>query len=52
LLPQKPTKAALLAVVSENEIYKLLGCSKELGLKIAKQAADEYLQAGSVTRFQ
>jgi hypothetical protein len=51
-LPQKPTKASLLETFRENEIYRLLSCSEELGLKIAKQAADEYLQAGSIKRFQ
>jgi len=51
-LPSKVTKASLLSAFVENEIYKLLGCSKELGLKIASSTADEYLKVGSVRRYQ
>ena len=51
-VPSKTTKARLLEVFVEQEIYKLLGCGKELGLKIASSTADEYLKVGSVRRYQ
>jgi hypothetical protein len=51
-IPSKPTKAALLEIFVEHEVYKLLGCDKELGLKIASSTADEYLTVGSVRRYQ
>jgi hypothetical protein len=51
-LGSKVTKAALLDAFIKQEIYKLLGCSKELGIKIAGSTADEYLKVGSVRRYQ
>jgi hypothetical protein len=52
LLPRSPHKQQLLLSFCEHEIFKLLGCGKETGLRIADKAADEYLDAGSVARFQ
>jgi hypothetical protein len=35
----------------QEEVYKLLGCSKKFGLEIARNAAAEYLSLGAVNRF-
>jgi hypothetical protein len=51
-LPSKTTKARLLEAFVEHETYKLLGCDKELGIKIASSTADEYLKVGTVQRYQ
>jgi hypothetical protein len=50
-LSSHPAVGDLLAAFIQHEIYKLLGCSKETGLEIAKSAAGSYLAAGALGRF-
>lgn len=45
------TKGNLLAVIRDDEIYKLLGVTETFAIEQAQSLADHYLKAGGINRF-